>query len=151
MAYFVGLDLGQSADYTALAVVQTVKGVNGEGKPGRQLHLRHLERYPLRTPYTEIADGVRALLTGPPFTEDEYDPTRHCIAKPKVELLVDKTGVGVAVTDLLKERRLRFTPVTIHGGEKVTRNSGTYNVPKGDLVAALEVPFHTGALKVAGG
>jgi hypothetical protein len=151
MAYFVGLDLGQSADFTALAVVQTVRAANAEGKPEKQLHLRHLERYPLRTPYTEIADGVWALLTGPPFTEDEYDPTRHRIAKPKVELLVDKTGVGVAVTDLLKERRLRFTSVTIHGGEKVTRNSGTYNVPKGDLVASLEVPFHTGALKVAEG
>jgi hypothetical protein len=152
MAYFVGLDLGQSADYTALAVVQTAwETVPDEGKRRKYLHLRHLERYPLRTPYTEIADGVRALLTGPPFTEDEYDPTRHRIAKPKVELLVDKTGVGVAVTDLLKERRLRFTPVTIHGGEKLTRNKGTYNVPKGDLVAALEVPFHTGALKVAEG
>jgi hypothetical protein len=151
MAYFVGLDLGQSADFTALAVVQTVRGANAEGKLEKRLHLRHLERYPLRTPYTEIADGVRALLTGPPFTEDEYDPSRHRIAKPKVELLVDKTGVGVAVTDLLKERRLRFTPITIHGGHNVTRDKGTYNVPKGDLVAALEVPFHTGALKVAGG
>jgi hypothetical protein len=71
--------------------------------------------------------------------------------RPKLELLVDKTGVGVAVTDLLKERRLRFTAVTIHGEEKVTHTNGTYNVPKGDLVAALEVPFHKGALKVAEG
>ena len=121
MAYFVGLDLGQSADYTALAVVQIVRATNAEGKPEKHLHLRHLERYPLRTPYTEVADGVRDLLTGPPFTDDEYDPSRHRIAKPKVELLVDKTGVGVAVTDLLKERRLRFTPVAIHGGHRVTK------------------------------
>ncbi len=59
--------------------------------------------------------------------------------------------MGVAVTDLLKERRLRLTAVTIHGEEKVTHTNGTYNVPKGDLVAALEVPFHKGALKVAEG
>jgi hypothetical protein len=33
MAYFVGLDLGQSADYTALAVVQSTWGEGGDGKP----------------------------------------------------------------------------------------------------------------------
>jgi hypothetical protein len=58
-------------------------------------------------------------------------------------LIVDKTGVGVAVTDLLKARGLKFRAVTIHGGEKATRPRGAYNVPKLDLLAALEVPFHT--------
>jgi hypothetical protein len=121
MAYFVGLDLGQSADYTALAVVQTVKEPNGEGQLEKCLHLRHLERFPLKTPYTEVADHVRDFLNSPPFTEGQYDPSRHRIAKPKVELLVDKTGVGAAVTDLLKERRLRFTSITVAGvGQKVT-------------------------------
>ncbi len=151
MGYFVGLDLGQSADYTALAVVQSVAETNEEGKHERFLHLRHLERYPLRTPYTDVADGVAALMRSDTLNQDEYDPSRRRVAKPKVELLVDKTGVGVAVTDLLKERGLKFTSVTIHGGEKVTRSKGAYNVPKLDLVAALEVPFHTESLKVAEG
>jgi hypothetical protein len=154
MAYYVGLDLGQSADYTALAVVQTVHTHDaGMGKHGMDLHLRHLERYSLTTPYTTIADHARDLLNRPPFTEDEYDPTRHRIAKPTVELLVDKTGVGVAVTDLLKERRLRFTSITITGmGQKVTyAGKGAYNVPKMYLVAALEVPFHKSILKIAEG
>jgi hypothetical protein len=66
---------------------------------------------------------------------------------------VDKTGVGLAVTDLLKERRLNHIAVTITGlGQKVNRH-GTkeYSVPKQDLVSALEVPFHKGTLKVAKG
>jgi len=151
MAFYVGLDLGQSADYTALAVVQSVKEKGEEGTLRTFLHLRHLERYPLRTPYTDVADGVAALMRSETLNRDEYDPSRGRIAKPKVELLVDKTGVGVAVTDLLKARGLKFTSVTIHGGEKVTRSGGAYNVPKLDLVAALEVPFHTEALKVAEG
>ena len=151
MGYFVGLDLGQSADYTALAVVQSVKEATEEGALRTFLHLRHLERYPLRTPYTDVASGVAALMGSETLNRDEYDPSRGRVAKPKVELLVDKTGVGVAVTDLLKERGLRFTAVTIHGGEKVTRPHGAYNVPKLDLVAALEVPFHTETLKVAEG
>jgi len=143
--------LGQSADYTALAVVQSVKEKGEEGTLRTFLHLRHLERYPLRTPYTDVADGVTALMGSETLNRDEYDPSRGRIAKPKVELLVDKTGVGVAVTDLLKARGLKFTSVTIHGGENVTRSGSAYNVPKLDLVAALEVPFHTETLKVAEG
>ena len=36
MSFYVGLDLGQSADYTALAVVEDTRA---------GLHLWHLERY----------------------------------------------------------------------------------------------------------
>jgi hypothetical protein len=151
VGFFVGLDLGQSADYTALAVVQSVKEKDEASTLRTFLHLRHLERYPLRTPYTDVAERVAALMRSETLNRDEYDPSRGRVAKPRVELIVDKTGVGVAVTDLLKARGLKFTAVTIHGGEKVTRSGGAYNVPKLDLVAALEVPFHTQALKVAEG
>jgi hypothetical protein len=94
---------------------------------------------------------VRDLLYEASFTGDIYDGFKICRAR--TELVVDKTGVGVAVTDLLKERRLGFIAVTITGlGQKVNRH-GTreYSVPKQDLVSALEVPFHKGTLKVAKG
>ena len=151
MAYYVGLDLGQSADYTALAVVQSVKERNDDGQLKTFLHLRHLERYPLRTSYTTIADVVVNVMRSKALNDDEYDPSRHRIAKPKVELLVDKTGVGRGVTDILKERGLRFTGIVIHGGESTHKTDGVYHVPKKDLVAALEVPFDTGRLKIAEG
>jgi hypothetical protein len=152
MAYYVGLDLGQSADYTALAVMQTLPTYDAAtGKHSTELHLRHLERYPLKTPYTQIADHVRDLLSGPSFTVPVLENGR--VAKPSTQLIVDATGVGTAVTDLLTERRMNFVEVTITGlGQKVSRN-GTrkYSVPKQDLVAALEVPFQKGTLKVAKG
>jgi hypothetical protein len=150
--YYVGLDLGQSQDYTALAVIQRVPTYDQQtGKHSLALHLRHLERFALKTPYTDIADFVRALLTGSPFTDDIRDGFR--LRKARTELIVDKTGVGVAVTDLLKERRLNHIAVTITGlGQKVNRHSSReYSVPKQDLVSALEVPFHKGTLKVAKG
>jgi hypothetical protein len=152
MAYYVGLDLGQSADYTALAVMQTLPTYDAAtGKHSTELHLRHLERYPLKTPYTQIADHVRDLLSGPSFTVPVLENGR--VAKPSTQLIVDATGVGTAVIDLLTERRLNFVEVTVTGlGQRVSRN-GTrkYSVPKQDLVAALEVPFHKGTLKVAKG
>jgi hypothetical protein len=128
-----------------------VNEVNGDGETERRLHLRHLERYPLRTPYTDIADGVVGLMRSPALTADEYDPAKHRVSKPRVELLVDSTGGGRAVTDLLKSRGLRFKRITITGGEKAHRSGGESSVPKRDLVAALEVPFHTGELRVAEG
>ena len=74
-------------------------------------------------------------------------------SEARTELVVDKTGVGVAVTDLLKERRLNYIAVTITGlGQKVERTGmQEYSVPKQDLVSALEVPFHKETLKVAEG
>jgi hypothetical protein len=150
--YYVGLDLGQSADYTALAVVQRVPTYNPQtGKHGVELHLRHLERYPLKTPYTVTADEVRDLLRGSPFADNIRDGFR--LRRATTQLIVDKTGVGVAVTDLLKERGINFIGVTITGlGQRVHSNGlRDYSVPKMDLVAALEVPFHTGILKVAQG
>jgi hypothetical protein len=154
MGYYVGLDLGQSADYSALAVIQGVKEVDFEEKPEKIksfLHLRHLERYPLRTPYTEIAEAVADLMRSEQLNGVEYDPSRRRTAKTRSELLVDKTGVGAGVTDLLKAKGLLFTPITIHSGETVSNDKGTYNVPKKDLIAALEVPFDIGTLKVAEG
>jgi hypothetical protein len=150
--YYAGLDLEQSADHTALAVLQKVPTYDKQmGKHGAELHLRHLERFPLKTPYTDIADQVKSLLSGPPFTTPALMNGR--LARPATELIVDKTGVGVAVTDLLTERRLNHIAVTITGlGQKVNRHSTKeYSVPKQDLVSALEVPFHKGTLKVAKG
>ena len=70
MGYFVGLDLGQSNDYTALAVVQSVKQRGLDESTKTFLHLRHLERYPLGTPYTSVADGVTALIRSPVLNSD---------------------------------------------------------------------------------
>jgi hypothetical protein len=144
VSYFVGLDLGQTSDYTASAVIQAVH-VRGEASSGqkvdRELHLRHLERYPLRTPYPEMVDRVATMIAA----------VEGASGESTAELLVDATGVGKPVTDLLRERGLRFRAVTITGGDKPSRAGVEHRVPKRDLIAALEVPFHTGELKIAAG
>ena len=85
------------------------------------------------------------------LASDEHDPARRRVVRTKTELLVDKTGVGRGVTDILKERSLGFTGIVIHGGETTHETDGAYHVPKKDLVAALEVPFDKGTLKIAEG
>jgi hypothetical protein len=67
------------------------------------------------------------------LNHDEYDPSRRRTAKTKAELLVGKTGVGAGVTDLLNAKGLRFTPIMIHGGERV-------HIREGHLLRAQEGP-----------
>jgi hypothetical protein len=148
MSFYIGLDLGQSNDYTALAVVEKVT-TSGGGDP--DLHLRHLERYPLRTPYPDMVAQVAALVEDPQLTKTYLDRRLGIRMLQEPDLLVDATGVGRPVVDLFKERGLKYKAITITGGNKVTAASGGYGVPKRDLIGALEVPFHSGRLKVAAG
>src|SRR5687767_8428699 len=92
--YFAGLDLGQQRDYTAICVIERLGGGTAEGP---ELHLRHLERFRDRL-YPDVADHMRGLLETPQLVG-------------KVALAVDQTGVGPAVTDLLRRRGTTFTAV----------------------------------------
>ena len=150
MPFYVGLDLGQSADYTALAVVEAGAKENPADGAEKYLHLRHLERYPLRTLYPDIAEAVVSLMRDERLYPNEYDSSRLRHARGAPELIVDQTGVGPAVTDIFTKKGLNFKAITITGGDSVHgMGGGRYRVPKRDLVSALEVPFHTGELKVA--
>src|SRR3954453_15287582 len=139
MRFFIGLDLGQLNDYTALAIAEQVMEVPQKPaalpwQPGHPLYalahqvgdqplpaptlkasyrLRHLQRYPLRTSYPTIVEHVKHLVQRPELQADlEADAV----------LAVDHTGVGVAVFDMLQQAELPclLYGVTIHGGSEVT-------------------------------
>ena len=136
--FFVGLDSGQAADYTALAIVEKGQEKTPAETWETYLHLRHLERYELRTPYPEIAEHVARLMRDERLSSNEYDPSRHSVYSKEPQLIVDDTGVGRAVADLLKTKGLRFKALTITGGNEVNAvGGGRYRVPKRDLVGAL--------------
>jgi hypothetical protein len=151
LGFYAGLDLGQAAEYTALAVVEKGEEETLAETWETFLHLRHLERYELRTPYPKIAEHVATLMRDERLIAKRYDAWGEPIYHEWAELLVDQTGVGKAVTDLFKSKGLRFKAVTITAGEHAHYEGGSHRVPKGDLVAALEVPFQTGALTIAEG
>ncbi len=167
--YTVGLDLGQAADYTAIAVIERREVGTGEWEDhgprhrlipvlnafgyghgeqrleeiGRITHekttvnldIRHLERLPLGTPYPDVVRRVVTLLALPDLAE--------------AALVVDATGVGRPVVDMLHAAGLSLTAVTITGGTSVTQNGWCRGVPKRDLVSALQVHQQAGRLKVS--
>jgi hypothetical protein len=134
--YFAGLDLGQSQDFTALAIIE--KHEQKDDEP--QFFVRHLQRWQLRTSYpTIVADTVRIM-----HSKELQGPTYPMLA-------VDATGVGAPVVDLFKRESMKATlkPVVITGGVDETRENGTYRVPKRNLVSMVQVPLQQNRLKIA--
>ncbi len=130
--FILGLDLGQVKDYTALGVLER----DGSSKQDRKYQLRRLERLPLGTTYPAVVTHVKELM--------EKDPLRG-----HVLLVVDATGVGLPVIDLLNEEGLSPIGITITGGHKAEWGGYNYHVPKRDLVTNLQVLSQSGRLKIA--
>ena len=147
--FIVGLDLGQAQDWTALAIVELVQPPTPAPekvtspptvvpRPATEFHLRHLERVKLGTPYPDIVKRVHQLL-------------HTSQLRGQSELVVDATGVGRPVVDLLQQAGLHPTAVTITSGDSESWDRGDYRVPKRDLVVGLQVLLELGRLKVAEG
>jgi hypothetical protein len=140
--YYVGLDLGQKQDFSALAVIDRVDVSTGRDQWGRQLfevqhHVVHLARFQIGIDYTRIVEEVRKLLLTPEL-------------RGRARLIVDATGVGVAVFDLLVKAQLSPIGVTITAGHEAKINdTGGFHVPKKDLIARLQVLLEQSRLKVA--
>jgi len=128
--FFVGLDLGQSADYTALSILERLKN-----EKESVYHVRHLERI-RGVPYPSIIDRTAKIMQSPGL-------------ETKASLVVDQTGVGAPVVDLFRQAGLRHIGVQIHGGDRASHEGESWRVPKRDLVGVLQVLLQTGRLKVA--
>ncbi len=170
--FFVGVDLGQAQDYTAIAVVERIPAKEGpDGRPaglveqgtrsrtpiGSILHVRHLERLPLGMPYAGQAEHIRDLLRA-----DELQTVRGTATlwggllvsdrtKTAPGVAVDATGVGRPACEMLRAHGLSFDAITITAGETHTYVDGFHRVPKRDLIAALQVSMESGWLRIAAG
>jgi len=134
--FIMGVDLGQVQDYTAIAIIERLF----QEKEGLYYHLRHLERLKLGTSYPDVVKRVINMLNTEPLSEEGF------------YLVVDATGVGRPVTDLMMEEGLNgVIPVTITGGSEVTDDKDGYKVPKRDLVTNLQVLFQNKKLQIAEG
>jgi len=139
--FYVGVDLGQKRDFTAVAVVERVEAYSAYRAPVLgAVHVRYLERVPLGTPYPAVAERVRKIVQCGAIGGDAV-------------LIVDATGVGRPVVDLLNAAKLRceVVAVTITGGEKAARSGDGWSVPKKDLMAGVQVLLEKEQLKIAKG
>jgi hypothetical protein len=118
--FYVGLDLGQSADYTALCILEKL-----QQETGYVYNIRRLERV-RGEPYPSIIEKVVAVMKSNPLQQD-------------ATLVADSTGVGAPVVDEFRKAGLKPISVFIHGGENVTHDGMNYRVPKRNLVAVVKI------------
>jgi hypothetical protein len=142
-SFIAGLDLGKRQDYSALAVLEHRRFLTGFdpvrfcGLTGWDLRVRRLTRFPLGSSYRGLASRVAAELRTPPLG-------------PAVPLVVDATGLGDVVCELLQDSIPHLVPVVITGGSgRPTRAAGRYRVPKEDLVRQLARLLEQDRLRVA--
>ncbi len=136
--HFCGLDLGKRTDPSALVVLR--KDWKPDPAAGMLAHytLGYLHRWPLGTSYPAIVADVAKVVRTPPLKR----PT----------LVVDQTGVGGAVVDLLEDADLEadVRAVIITGGHGATQGKGgTTNVPKSELASVLRALLPSHRLQVA--
>jgi hypothetical protein len=142
--FFVGLDLGQASDYTALVIVERVQVPDGpvntnlEQPTRTELRCQHAERLPLGVPYPAVVTHVTTLLDSR-------------LLKGRTSLVVDHTGVGRPVFDMFEASPLScpLTGITITGGDTVSWDSNRARVPKRDLIGAAQVALQNRVLLLA--
>ena len=140
VTYHAGLDLGQAKDYSALAVMERTTALRPDGdRAGASRYaVRHLERFPLGTAYTDVCGRVSSLFAAPPLAGGV--------------LAIDHTGVGRPVVDMLRKSGVKGTlrPVTITAGHQASMDGrGGWLVPKKDLVGTMQVLLQQRRLQVA--
>lgn len=157
----LGVDIGQAQDWTAFAGVTriprvkkkkvVVDGVETEVVVRRvdytssdtkqvsfeyvdHFELRLLERLPLQSTYASAVDRASAIVNKLPA----YSSV----------VVVDQTGPGRPVVELMEHEALPLCPVTITAGHSINRDVFGWKVPKRILVSNTQVLLQNGRFKV---
>jgi hypothetical protein len=131
--FIVGLDLGQAADFTAMAILQLDRTELGR----RAFNCLKVKRWQTGTSYVEIAEALVKLFARPEFVVGD--------------LVIDGTGNRGAV-DLIRQARpdAKLRPVNITGGLTEAHGSGGYwNVPKHVLISTTNALLQSKRLRFA--
>ena len=137
--FFIAVDLAQVNDYTAFTIIERI--ITYAPEEVREYHLRHIERPARGTPYPKIAERLKELIRS------------EQLAGKEKAVVIDITGVGLPVWDMIQSDgfKRQINGIQITGGNNVSESNNIYNVPKRDLISALQVAFQNGALKIAQG
>lgn len=131
VAVFLGVDIGQQREPTAICVAEA------ESREGTTHFLvRHLDRLPLGARYPDVAKRVGQITAA---------LSRRAEGKPTV--YVNATGVGVPVVELLREAAVGSVIVTVyftHGDRRTGSGFREVTLGKAYLVSRLQALLQTG-------
>jgi len=133
LTFIISLDPAQLRDWSALAVVDM------QYRPDTKRFGYSLVAMARKQglPYDQIVDWVARIYHKPEFNQG-----------PPPELVVDSTGVGVAVRDMLHTKGLRLNAVTITAGESFSQQGSIFHVGKARLIGTFLGAFDGGKVHV---
>lgn len=172
LPHTVGLDLGQSRDYSAIAVLEAAYWLTEE-----QAWTLNAKQHGWVWPGELVPDQIdrarglnyhRGRPAGGPLALRHLQRWEHGTAYPRIVqdvvqlldtaplradramLVVDATGVGAPVVDLFRAEQVNHAPVTITGGFAVgwDLQRGSFTVPKRDLVSVMAVLLEQRRLRI---
>jgi len=145
----LGVDVGQVRDPTAICVAEETRHVVTKPTGGTRKEsvyiVRHVERRPLGESYPVVVQRIVEVAAG---IESTVKPGA------KLWLVVDVTGVGRPVFDLITEgigrSRFRVTPATFTGTDRMEGRYGSreIRVGKAYMVSRLQALLQTGRVKL---
>ena len=143
--HILGLDLGQSADPSALTVTEKRTPVYERGALGHRTERGQcsysvvwIDRFDLGTSYTDVVRRAAAAQRAP---ETGDDPA----------LVMDATGIGAPVVDQFHDEGLAPVEILFTGGNDVAKDGRTYKVPKADLATTVQTLLQASRLTIAEG
>lgn len=137
-----GCDIGQVSDPTAIVVAE-----EQDRADGTHFLIRHLERLPLGTSYPSVCDRIVEIQNSLEAKSRIHAAHSDDNQGFRLELYVDSTGVGLAVSDELRHRGLRPVSCFFVSGDRRSERSGdTVSVGKGWMVGRLQVLLQSGRI-----
>jgi hypothetical protein len=109
----LAVDLARNVDYSAFLGLECNT---------QRITVRSIERM-RRRDYNQVVDRIKTIMDAP--------------AMKGAQLCIDKTGTGVAISDMLNEKGLAHFGVNIHGGDKTSYHRDGASVSKRELVYYL--------------
>ncbi len=139
--YIVGVSIGNMSQPTAIAIIEQETRARGNWEiEATGLRLRHLERISLDMRYPAMVDHIDGLINK--LKEHEQSD--------ETDLIIDTTGTGSSVGNLIKESGLKPISViiTAGSGESETEHQN-WRVSKAELVGGLQVALQSDRIDMA--
>ena len=139
--FWLGVDLAQAQDWTALVVVkdECLPTWNGGAQVlgERQRTIVFADKF-RAVAYPDVVSHVIATMARQPLTG-------------RTQLVIDATGLGRVVSDLFAEARIEHTAIQIVVGQEWRRRDRFVNVGKHALLECLSVRFAARELALSAG
>ena len=147
MDYCLSQDLGKVQDYHATILTEIRMQTRSRTEFSRKIYKDGDSEVVF--PHIHVVGADRSQISYDKLIQE----TKIRLADPRIIHncwhVVDATGVGQAVIDLMRAERLDPVGIYITGGDRVSEKEYGYTVPKNELIATFQMVLSRGLLKIS--